>query len=234
MTTTVQNILDRSVRLIGELNSGESLTVQETADALVTLNAMLDSWRNDKLMCFAIRDESITLSSGNQTRTIGPTGNLVSDRPIKIDTAYIVYSNTSSDVRILQADEYAAITTKLDTSTYPLSLYYEPDIPNGTLYLYPIPNASSVLHILTWTPVLAFASAATTVTLPPGWEEAMATNLALAVSAEYETEPRQMVFKMAQTSLANIKRANSRPIRAYTELAALVGRHRSHILTDQP
>jgi hypothetical protein len=40
---------------------------------------------------------------------------------------------------------------------------------------------------------------------------------------------------MARESKANIKRVNSRSLKAYTELPALVGgHHRSNILTDQP
>lgn len=228
---TVQVRIDRACRLLGKLNSGESATSLESADALIALNAMLDSWRNDKLMCYSMQDESVTLAATNNTRTIGPTGNLVTTRPVEIQSAYIIYSSTSSPVKILTDDEWAYLPDKTSTSTYPDRLNYKPAMPDGTLYLYPVPNASSVLHLITRTPVLAFATVGTTVTLPPGWEEAIDANLAIALAPEFKTEPSQVVIRMAQLSLAAIKRVNSKAVPAYTELGALFGHSRSNIIT---
>lgn len=230
-TNTVQVLIDRAVRLLGKLNSGESASVQESADSLIALNAWLDSQRNDGLMCYTMQDESVTISSGNNTRTLGPSGNLVTTRPVEIQTAYILYSGVRSPVTILTDDEWASLPEITSTSTYPNRINYKPDMPNGTLYLYPVPNASSVLHLITRVPVLAFTSVADTVSLPPGWEEAIATNLAIAIAPEFRTEPSTSVIRAAALSIAAIKRVNSRPQKAYTDLSLLVGRSHSSILT---
>lgn len=230
---TFQTIADRALRLLGKLDAGSSASTQETADALISCNAMMDSWRNERLMCYAMRDESITIASTNTTKTVGPSGDLVSTRPVSIEAAYIVASNISYGVDIIDEEQYAAIPAKTSVSSWPDRIWYQPSLPNGTIYLYPIPNASSTLHIITRTPFTAFAASTDTVSFPPGWEEALATNLAIAIAPEYETDPRASVVKMATDSKANIKRANSRPIVAVTELPMLVGSHRSHIISDQ-
>ena len=223
--------IDRAVRLLGKLNLGETCTTDEYANNLISLNAMLDGWRNEKLMCYTMQDESVTLAATNNTRTVGPSGNLVTTRPVEIQSAYIIYSNVSIPVKILTDQEWADLPDKISTSTYPNRLNYKPDMPNGTLYLYPVPNASSVLHLITRTPVLAFSAVTDTVTLPPGWEDAIDTNLAIRLAPEYKTTASPEVRQMAVTSLASLKRINSRPTKTTTELGALFGRHHSNILT---
>lgn len=231
---TVQTIINRAVRLLVQTNSGEAADTQESADALESLNAMLGVWRNDRLMCYAIQDQSITLSSGNSTRTIGPTGNLVTTRPVRIDTAYIVQSNESHDVRIINETEYASIGDKTSAASWPTRLYYQPSMSNGTIYLWPVPNASSTLHVLTWTPVTEFATVSDAITLPPGWEDALASNLAVHLAPEYSVEPSQTLLGMARNSLAALRKINSRAFKAYTELPALVGNYKSNIITGYP
>ena len=135
--STVQTIIDRACRLLGQLNSGESADAQESADSLIALNAMLGSWRNQELMCYAVQDESISLSSGNTNRTIGPSGNLVTTRPVRIEDAYIIYQNISTPIIILNEEEWASISDKTVTSTYPNRIYYKPEMPDGRIYLYP-------------------------------------------------------------------------------------------------
>lgn len=233
LSGTGQTIINRALRLLGQLESGQSATPNETADALTSLNAIIDSWRNERLMCFAMQDEAIPLVSGNANRLIGPSGDYVTTRPVQIEAAYVIYSATSIPVRIVNEEEYAAIPDKTATSTYPERIYYQPSMANGTIYLHPVPNASSSLHIITRTPFTVFTSATDAIGLPPGWEEAFATNLAISIAPEYETRPSPEVVKAAIDSKANIKRVNSRPIKMTTELPFLVGHRRvRNIITD--
>src|SRR4051812_2373819 len=107
--STAQNIIDRALRLLGQLESGQSATTAETADCLTALNAMLDSWRNERLMCWALQDEAIPLVSTNSTRSLGPSGDYVTTRPQDILGAYVVYSTSSIPVRVITAQEWDSI-----------------------------------------------------------------------------------------------------------------------------
>jgi hypothetical protein len=228
---TFQTLSDRAMRLIVQIPSGSSGTSQETADNLIACNAMLDSWRNERLMCYALRDESITMVVSQTSYTVGSSGDLSTTRPVKILDAYIVYSNISYPVRILTPEEYDAVPDKTSTGSWPNAIVYYPTMTTGTVTVYPVPNAASYLHILTETPLTGFTAATDTVSLPPGWEEAIATNLAIAIAPEYETEANSTIRKMAAESKANIKRVNSRPSKAYTELPALLGARVGNIIS---
>lgn len=233
---TAATIIARSLRLLGQIPSGGTPSTEEYADGLTAVNAMLDSWRNDRLMCYARRDESLTMVVAQSSYSIGPSGDLSTTRPVRIDDAYVVYGTLSdANIRILSDEEWDAIPDKTATSTWPNRINYRATMPTGTLYAYPVPNAASVLHLLTWTPLTVFTAITDTVSLPPGWEEALASNLAINLAPEYETEPRPSVIKLATDSKAGIKRINGKPIKAYTELPYLVGgtRH-ANIETDAP
>lgn len=223
--STVQALCDRAGRLL----VGESLSIDESADALIALNAMVGSWNTEALTCYAIRDESLTLT-GATTYSIGPSGNLNTDRPVEILGAYTVISTVSYSARIIEAEEYAAIPVKATTSTFPDRFYYQPTMPTGTLYPYPIAS-SGTLHLLTRTPVGTFALT-DTVSLPPGWEEALSSNLAVRMAAEFQVQPSPLVMQMATVSKANLKRANSRPLVVSSDLAVMIGKARPNILTN--
>lgn len=226
-------MIDRAMRLIGQISPGVSPTTDEYAVCLEALNAMLDSWRNERLMCYTMLDESLTLVPSQASYTIGATGNLDTNRPTIITAAYLVDSaNVSYDVNILNYKEYVAIGLKASTSTLPNNIYYSPDVPLGTLWVYPVPTSAFTMHILTPTPMMAYALTSTTAILAPGWQEAIATNLAVYIAPEFETEASRTVMKMAADSKAYIKRVNNRPVKIYSDLAALVNPLRANILTN--
>lgn len=222
---TVQNLVDRSMRLIGNLEPGTSGTAAESADALTALNAMLASWRNSSLMCYAMQDQSIPLVATNSTRTIGPSGNLITTRPTNIETAYVIVGTLSYPVEVITAEEFALITIKTLTNAWPYRLWYQPNIPDGTINLWPVPDASSTLHVITRTPVNAFAALTDVVSLPPGYEDAICFNLAVYMAPEYEREPSKVVTAMAKETIKILKRTNNETPRMYFDYS-LLGRTR--------
>ena len=232
---TAQTIIDRAVQLLGKLEPGESVDdPDEAADCLVALNDLLDAWQNERLMCYAFRDESLTMVAAQSSYTIGPGGDLNTVRPVEIANAYILYLGSSIDLDIITDEKYEAIPYKTATSTYPDRINYRPSMTTGTLYVYPVPSAASSMKLLTRTPFTEFPSLATTVSLPPGFRSALASNLALQVAPIYKTEPTQAVAKMARDSKSSIKRVNLRPMSARSELPLLIGGSRSNILINQP
>lgn len=223
--STAADIIDRSLRLLGQIGSGESASAAEAADGLEALNGLAESWRNERLMCFAMQEESLTLANGDASYTIGTSGDLNTTRPVAIEGAWIVDDDISHPVRILTEDEYIGIADKTTTGDWPTKLLYRPTMASsqGTLIVWPVPNATRNLKLLTRVVFSGFALSSTTVTLPPGWERALAFNLAAEIAPEYQTSPSPEVIQMARESKATIKRANMTPIKTFTELPALLG-----------
>jgi len=231
--TTAAQIIDRSMRLLGALEPGETSTDDEYANGLIAVNGMLGSWNNERLMCYALREESLSYTAA-VSATIGPTGTLVTTRPVEVVQAWVVDGSNSYPVLMISDEEYGAIVDKASTSTWPTKANYKASMPDGTIYFYPVPSAAGTMSLLTRTPLVAFAAITDTVSLPPGWEDALTYNLAVRLAPEIQVPLPQEVLGLARAIKADLKRMNSKPMKAYTELANLVGRHSANILTDEP
>ena len=233
VSVAASTLIDRAMRLISQISPSVSPTTEEYATCLTALNAMSDSWRTEGLISVTVQDESLTLVSTQASYTIGLGGDLNTNRPTKIYGAYLVDSGgVSYDVNIIESDEYASIGLKSSSSTLPNYLYYSADVPLGNLWVYPVPSAAHTLHVLTPTPAGSYATTATTAYLAPGWEDALVYNLAVRIAPEFEKMPSPLVIDTAKQTKANIKRANMRPIKLHSELAAMVGPKHSNILTN--
>ena len=230
---TSQTIIDRALRLIGAIASGESPTAAESNDGLVALNAMISSWQTEKLNVYAFVDTAFTLVNGDGSYTVGPAGNFaLTPRPSKIESCFVRISDIDYPVELIDKDRWFAIPDKTSTSDIPMYAYYEPSLSTGTLLVWPVPNAASSLHIITWTSLSELAALATTITLPQGYERALAYNLAIEVASEYEKEVSQSVAMIAAESKAAIKRVNIRPMLLVPDLAYAVSGQRSNIVSD--
>lgn len=227
---TAQTIIDRALRLLGQTESGESPTTEESNDGLVALNAMLESWQTERLIVFAYVDTAFTLSAGDGSYTLGPSGNFnLTPRPSKLENCFIRASGIDYPVELVGQQRWFAIPDKTTQSDIAILAYYEPTLLTGTLQLWPVPSVANSLHVVTWSPVSSLATLATTVSLPQGYERALAYNLAVEIAPEYETEASGTVQRIAGESLAMLKRANQRPMLASVELAMLTGGGRSDI-----
>lgn len=228
---TVETRIKRALRLLNEIEPGEEPTDDELADGLTALNAMLDSWRNDRLMCYAKQQETVTLVTGDSGYTIGPGGDLVTTRPVAVLEAWIRQDNIDYPVRLINEAEYAGIPDKTARSSWPDRLLFRPLMPAASVLVYPVPDATRSLVLVTQVVAGPFASTSTDVTLPPGWDAAIDFNLAIEIAPEYQAVPSPAVVRRAQETLAGIKRANigAQPTAVPSELVAAFGRSTGNI-----
>lgn len=234
MATVQVAIVNRAYRLLHQTPRGVAPSTEESADGLVALNAMTDAWNLSSLLKAAHRVEVLTLTASATSKTIGPSGaDLTSARPLAILEAWIVDGGISYPVRVVNDTDYAGITNKALVGSWPSVINYKATYPSGTVYPWPLADASRSLNILTEIPfgVLALTD---TLAVPPGWERALAYNLAVEMAPECETEAGPDVVRIARESLADIKRRNIPRLQARSELVDLVGvRVSGNILTDQ-
>jgi hypothetical protein len=202
------------MRLAGVIGRSDTPDNDEAADGLISLNAMLESWRIERLMVYQIVQNSHTWTASQASRTIGTSGspNFSAQRPDRVDSAFVRDSNNNDYPLEVLADrtEYDAIVVKSTTSTLPQWLFYDPSYPNGTLYLFPVPSVQVTLKLNTWQTLQSFSTLTTDLALPSGYERAIVFNLAPEIAPEYGTGAKMdpQVPMIAVQSKAAIKTLN--------------------------
>lgn len=210
--STVAETVKAALRLIGVIATGETPSGEEQADAISTLNDMLEQWALSRLMVYDYTPESFSLVASTASYTIGSGGTLNTTRPLAIETAFIRRAGTSTDypLALIANAEYRSISQKTSEGV-PSFLYYEGSNPLGTIYLYPTPDAAHTLHLTTRKQFTAYSSGATSIAVPPGYAMAIKYNLALMLSVEYGVTPSPLLVQIARDTKAEIKRLNNLP-----------------------
>jgi hypothetical protein len=207
---TAQELINGALRAIGQLEQGEEPDADASADALVALNQMLDSWSTERLAVYCLQDQTFTWPANQASRTVGPTGDLIGTRPIAIDpSTYYIVNNISYPLALLNADQYNGIALKSITSTLPQCIWLNPTNPDATMYIYPVPSASFQLHLFSVLELTQPSTLATSLVIPPGYLRAFRFNLAVEVATEFGIEPPPQVKRNADLSKRNIKRINN-------------------------
>ena len=212
MTTSAGDQINGALRLIGQLAEGETPSAATSADALTAMNQMLDSWSSERLSVFSTQDQTFTWTQGLRSQTLGPTGDFVGNRPVLLDDATYFRdpsNNISFGIKIINQQQYDGIAVKTVTSTYPQVLWINMDMPNVSMYIYPVPTKALEWHFISVTELTEPATLATTLVVPPGYLRAFRFNLAAEIAAEFGVEPPPQVQRIAMSSKRNIKRINN-------------------------
>lgn len=204
---TALDVIKRAMRLAGVYTLGEEPTADESANGLVALNGMLGEWSTNGTLIYATTTDTISLVASTQTYTIGATGTVVTTRPAQVvDECYVTYQGEDDRVRSVTEAEWNAIAFKTETANYPEVLFYNPTFPNGTLKVWPVPNASSSLKFVSLKPLTEFSALTTDVSLPPGYFEALCFNLAIVFGPEFDAASiGALVVKRAQDTKRAIR-----------------------------
>jgi len=215
---TGQDLVSASLRKIGVLASGETADSASSTDALNELNRMLATWSTEGLLVYSKVRETFTLSGGLGSYSMGTGATFDTTRPIKIVDAAISISGLEYRMRIITVDEYARVTLK-GLQGIPGYLYPEGTYPNETLNFYPVPTTGYTFVCYSWKPLASVASTNSTVSLPPGYEDALVYNLAVRLAPEYGKSLDPVVAETALATKASIKRINSKPQFLYADNA---------------
>ena len=212
MATTAGDIITGALRLIGVVAEGESPSPESAADALSAMNQMIESWNTERLSVFATEDQVFSWPATEISRTLGPTGDFVGNRPILVDDAtYFKDPSTgvSYGIKLINQQQYNGIALKTVRSTYPQVMWVNMTYPDIEMYIYPVPTRVLEFHIVSVEQLSRPAILATNLTFPPGYLRAFRYNLACELAPEFGVEPSRQVQRIAMTSKRNLKRINN-------------------------
>lgn len=212
MATTAGDIITGALRLLGVVAEGESPSPESAADALAAMNQMIESWNTERLSVFSTQDQIFSWPATVISRTMGPTGDFVGNRPITIDdSTYFKDPSTgvSYGLKLINQQQYNGIALKTVRSTYPQVMWVNMTYPDIEMYIYPVPTRVLEFHIVSVEELTRPAILATVLSFPPGYLRAFRYNLACELAPEFGVEPSRQVQRVAMTSKRNLKRINN-------------------------
>lgn len=229
MQMTVKDVITHVLRELNVIDYNETAEGPNAFFVLSKLVLMADLWQADRLTIQANRRKVFDLVANQASYTIGDGGDFDDYRPEFIaDAGFInTYVNPTqpleTPVTIYTDEEWARIALKTLTSTIVWGMWYEKTFDDatvglglGTIFVHPIITNIGKLALyypIPWANVtINTAGLNTTLTLPPGYLNAIVYNLALECAAGFEKVPSADIVKKAATALTIVKRANIEPM----------------------
>lgn len=224
----VSDAIAYAQRVSGILGVGQVALAQDTADAQTALMLMLQQWRQKRWLVFRLDYTLFPLTIGKQSYIVGPAGtpapDVVTDgdfRPANIQSCFLrqnVGSGPNSypidfPMRILGSrQEYDRISLK-SLQSWPASIYYDPVIPNATLFIWPIPVQNLFSLYVAWQTAIDVAgeqglAIELDTVLPVETQEAIIYNLAMRLCINYKLPPDPQLQGAARASLNTLRMTN--------------------------
>ena len=210
--TTAGDLINGSLRLLGVLAEGETPSAETSQDALFAMNQMIQSWNTERLSVFSTQDQVKMWPSSTISRTFGPSGDFIGNRPILLDDSTYFRdpaSGISYGIKFINQQQYDGIAVKTVTSTYPQVMWVNMSYPDIEMYVYPVPTKTLEFHFISVEELTQPANLATDLAFPPGYLRCFRYNLACELAPEFGVEPSRQVQRIAMTSKRNIKRVNN-------------------------
>jgi hypothetical protein len=240
---TALDLIKSAFTLVNIKTFDESISDAEANAALDTLNMMLDQWKTQQFLLYAIKQHIFQVSANVAEYTIGNGGTWNTtpyDRPVKIESAFVRSSNsdTAVDFKMTQITNktYADIPLKGFGLSYPTHFEYIPNYPLGTIKLYPYPSQALYAVFNVWQQFTELSTLTTDIDLPPGYLIALRYNLACELIPQYgvPVDRAGYVIRKAKEYKDSLRAVNSEPRMMKFDSALMAGSGRFNIFSGWP
>lgn len=183
---------------------------------LTALNMLIKRIGTESIKLWCYENVTIpTLTQGKANYSIGPTGDVVADRPLRIWGAnlnYLTGSNPSSPPMLPMSDkEYQELSNKT-TQGAPVNYYYDAQLTNGVVYFYPTPDSYSAANcnvtLRIRRQILDLATVNDNMDFPSEWYEPICYQLADTTALENQT-PMDVCDRIAAKAFTLLDEVNN-------------------------
>ncbi len=220
------SLVKSALRLTGIIAAGEDIPEDEASDALMVFNQMVDAWNADRLAIFTTSSNDFPFTLNKQSYTLGGGGDFDMIRPAQIDSmSAIILTNAANPIEypmsMFTVQQWQnQLPVKQVFGSFPLICYDDGNFPLRTLNFWPIPQQQNAVRIYSWQPLNASATFDTSLSFPPGYQEAFRFNTAVRLAAEFGAAVPASVQQLAIESLARLKTINAPLLQLRSDLLA--------------
>lgn len=248
----IATLIGMAQRASGILGVGQVALPQDLSDAQALLMLMLMQWRQKRWIVFRLDNVMFPVPMGIPTYTVGPADapgfvtppappDVVTNgnyRPANVQSCYLrqaVGSGPNSfpidfPMQVLQSRQQFDQLALKSLTSWPSLIYYDPTVPYGTLYIWPIPMQPLFSLYIGFQQAIDLGSEeAQTIDfdtlLPAETQLAIMYNLALQLVTNYKL-PRDPNLEAAARSTLNTLRQTNFALQPLRMPSALRGRGR--------
>ncbi len=190
---TRDDIIKRSLRIVGGLGQGETPSSAQVSEAAVALNNLVKYLNTKGIMLWKREEITVTPVADQETYVIGPGLAVDQNRPLKVYSVDRYNPTTGLTIALmgLSESDYSSVSTS-NTSSTPSQYWFEPLRTSGKLHLFPKPSASFVaaenIRVYYQAPITDFADASANPDIPLELYDLLVFGLADRLTFEYGVE----------------------------------------------
>lgn len=193
--------------------AGDVLAPEMMDRGLRKLNALIDAYNANTRAAFTLGFQSYTPTPSHAPHTIGPSSAdwAVAQRPSSLRGANLILNTVSPAVRIpiRIRDEawWREQAVQGQATTFPTDLFYQPDWPNGTVNLWPVPTSTYPIELET-DGAFSMLQLTDTFWMPYGYRNAVSLRLACDLASGEGQTPAAYLLQRTIDAEALIFAAN--------------------------
>ena len=183
-------IIKGALRKVGALAQGQTPTTNDVNDAAEALNNLAKAWMADGMPLWKIVTYAFSPTAATSSYNIGLTQTLNTNKPQKIIQAWIRQTSSGVDIplKLETLYDYNRLSNKSAVGK-PIQLSYLPQRTFGTMYVYPVPDATIAsthqIYIRFQSPYEDFDASTDEPDFPQEWFQALIYGLAYVLAPEY-------------------------------------------------
>jgi hypothetical protein len=217
---------------IGALDPLDDVPAELQELARVRYNGIINQRNARSEWTYAVTWPTYTTTSGLSIHTIGPDTATWSAtlRPVEILGANLQIGSGVSlinvgPINLRDRQWWLANAVPQVQSGVPTDLYYEPTFPNGSIYLWPVPNAAYViqLELRTILSEIDDTQFSDDFSLPPSYRRDLTLTLAEDLCGPLTLPMPPSLMRKAATARADTQSNNNPPVRIQTRNSGMPG-----------
>lgn len=187
------SLIAAAFRILEVFGTGDTIPPADITSAAEALNIMVKSKPYMGLPLWCVQEYAIPMVAAQAVYSLGPAAVTPMPRPMRILQAFLRFS-TGNDVELTinSRSDYNTLGMKASQGT-PNQLYYDPQLTNGIVTLYNVPQDSTgVLHVVAQRPIQDFNLSTDNPDFPPESYHMLKWNLADEIMLDYGVKPHIM------------------------------------------
>ena len=214
---TTRAILTDALLEIGIGAEGEVVGPESMQIALRYFQRQLNAWQADTLSLAVSNRVTYTLPSGTASSTIGPTGNIVTQRPVFVNQINYLVPGSTPPVEVpmgpMNDQQFQNLSIKSLSSSLPTEYYYQTSMTgeNGTITWWPVVTQNVDLALYLQAGVTEPTTLDTVITVPPAYTDAFHYDLAYRLCGPFARPMPEQLPGLRTQALMTMKRPNLDP-----------------------